>query len=82
VIDTVDKNNGVVVGDVDVANSILIQPVYVNDFKEVTGCTFQVPDTVLDVFQLIFTKDIVEYIVLETNRYARSFWHNDNHGYG
>ena len=41
------------------------------DFQEPTGPAITVPDNVRDVFRLIFTADIVEHIVIETNRYAQ-----------
>ena len=41
------------------------------DFNEgATGPTVSVPDSVREVFQLIFTDAIVDHIVKETNRYA------------
>ena len=41
------------------------------DFNEGTaGPTVSVPESVRDVFQLIFTDTIVDHIVRETNRYA------------
>lgn len=59
-------------------------PVYVNDFDQPTGVTVPVPDTVRGVFQLIFDKQMVDHIVRETNRYAKSvmesFWSDDNDG--
>ena len=41
------------------------------DFQEGTaGPTVSVPQSVKEVFQLIFTDTIVDYIVKESNRYA------------
>ena len=48
-----------------------MQPVYVRDFTEQTGPAVPVPSSPLQVFRLFFTPAILEYIVTETNRYAR-----------
>ena len=53
------------------ACSDLLQPVYVRDFTEQTGPAVPVPSSPLQVFRLFFTPAILEYIVTETNRYAR-----------
>ena len=46
-------------------------PVHVEDFDEGTaGPTVSVPESVKEVFQLIFTDVIVDHIVEESNRYA------------
>ena len=48
-----------------------MQPVYVREFTEETGPAVPVPSSPLQVFRLFFTPAILEYIVTETNRYAR-----------
>ena len=48
-----------------------MQPVYVREFTEETGPAVPVPSSPLQVFHLFFTPAILEYIVTETNRYAR-----------
>ena len=46
-------------------------PVHVEDFREGTaGPTVSVPESVKEVFQLIYTDVIVDHIVKESNRYA------------
>ena len=45
---------------------------FVRDFDEVVGPTVSIPNTVRDVFELLFTNSIIDYIVQETNRYACS----------
>lgn len=45
---------------------------FVREFEEAVGPAVSIPDTVKEVFQLIFTNSIVDYIVQETNRYARA----------
>ena len=42
------------------------------EFCQATGPTMVVPDTVRQVFMEIFNHEIVDYIVQETNHYARS----------
>ena len=42
------------------------------EFCQATGPTMVVPDTVREVFMEIFNHEIVDYIVKETNHYARS----------
>ena len=42
------------------------------EFCQATGPTMVVPDMVREVFMEIFNHEIVDYIVKETNRYARS----------
>ena len=49
----------------------LLQLVYVRDFTEQTGPAVPVPFSPLQVFCLIFTPALLEYIVTENNRYAR-----------
>ena len=46
--------------------SISIQP-----FSSPTGPTVAVPESPLDVFELFFPDDLVDFIVEESNRYAR-----------
>ena len=46
--------------------SISIQP-----FSSATGPTVAVPESPLDVFELFFPDDLVDFIVEESNRYAR-----------
>ena len=41
------------------------------DFTEQTGPAVPVPSSPFQVFRLFFTPAILEYIVTETNRYAR-----------
>ena len=48
-----------------------MEPVYVNEFTEPVGPAVTVPSSALKVFQLFFTSDIMDFIVAETNRYAR-----------
>ena len=45
---------------------------YVEDFHEHTGVTVPVPGTVGGVFKLIFDQVLIDHIVRETNRYART----------
>uniref|UniRef100_A0A1X7UJ11 PiggyBac transposable element-derived protein domain-containing protein n=1 Tax=Amphimedon queenslandica TaxID=400682 RepID=A0A1X7UJ11_AMPQE len=49
-----------------------IGSVYVNDFDQPTGVRVSVPDTVRGVFELIFENQPVDYIVRQTNWYAKS----------
>jgi hypothetical protein len=53
--------------------------VYVDEFEEVTGPAVDVPDSVREVFELIFTPSIVQYIVDETNKYAQSVMGDDEY---
>ena len=45
---------------------------YVEDFHEHTGVTVPVPGTVGAVFKLIFDQVLIDHIVREINRYART----------
>ena len=44
----------------------------VEDFNEPVGAAVSVPSTVKGVFQLIFDRVLIDHIVEETNRYART----------
>ena len=45
---------------------------YVEEFHQPVGVRVPVPDTVRGVFELIFDQPLVEHIVQETNRYAKT----------
>ena len=47
-------------------------PVYVEEFYQPVGVKVPVPNTVRGVFELIFDQPLVEHIVRETNRYAKT----------
>ena len=49
-----------------------LEPVYVQDFEQPTGVAVPIPNTVREVFELIFDRTLVQHLVTETNRYARS----------
>ena len=44
----------------------------VEDFNEPVGAAVSVPNTVKGVFRLIFDRVLIDHIVEETNRYART----------
>ena len=44
----------------------------VEDFNEPVGAAVSVPNTVKGVFQLIFDRVLIDHIVEETNRYAKT----------
>uniref|UniRef100_A0A1X7URG7 PiggyBac transposable element-derived protein domain-containing protein n=1 Tax=Amphimedon queenslandica TaxID=400682 RepID=A0A1X7URG7_AMPQE len=48
-----------------------LQPVFVREFEEAVGPAVSVPNNVKEVFELIFTTSSINYILQETNRYAR-----------
>ena len=48
-----------------------LQPVTIAAFTSHVGPTVPIPDTPLEVFELFFTPDLQEKIVVESNRYAR-----------
>lgn len=44
--------------------------VVVEPFSQHVGPTVNIPESPLDIFSLIFTPAVIEYVVCETNRYA------------
>ena len=40
------------------------------NFDQPVGAAVPIPDTVRGVFELIFDRDFINHIVVETNRYA------------
>ena len=42
----------------------------VKNFRDTVGPRHALPDSLLDMFRLFFTRALLEYIVLQTNQYA------------
>lgn len=47
------------------------QPVAIKDFMSTVGSTTDIPESSMDVFELLFSNDLQEEIVRESNRYAK-----------
>ena len=46
-------------------------PVSVQPFSQSVGPTVPLPESPLDIFSLLFTPQIVDHLVCQTNRYAQ-----------
>ena len=51
----------------------------VENFDQPVGAAVPIPDTVRGVFELIFVRDFINHIVVETNRYARTVMGEDRY---
>ena len=51
----------------------------VENFDQPVGAAVPIPDTVRGVFELIFDRDFINHIVVETNRYARTIMGEDRY---
>ena len=51
----------------------------VEKFDQPVGAAVPIPNTVMGVFELIFDRDFINHIVVETNRYARTVMGEDRY---